>query len=76
VSDRYQERSSVKSRTEATMRGQGGPLLALVWRALESGTGSGNVLEAEGACPAYAVPGIDSAFPGIDRQHTPRGRPS
>ena len=59
----------MKSRTEATMRSQGSRVLPLVWRALESGTGSGNVLEADGACSVYA-------FPGIDRQHTPRGRPS
>ena len=51
-------------------------MLPLVWRALESGTGSGNLLEADGACSADALPVIDSAFPGIDRQHTPRGRPS
>ena len=59
----------MKSRTEATMRRQGSPVLPLVWRALESGTGSGNLLEADGACSVYA-------FPGIDRQHAPRGRPS
>jgi hypothetical protein len=59
----------MKSRTEATMRSQGSPVLPLFGRALESGTGSGNLLEADGACPVYA-------FPGIDRQHTPRGRPS
>ncbi len=51
------------------MRSQGSPVLPLVWRALESGTGSGNLLEADGACSIYA-------FPGIGRQHTPRGRPS
>jgi hypothetical protein len=51
------------------MRSQGSPVLPLVWRALESGTGSGNLLEADGACSVYA-------FPGIDRQHAPRGRPS
>jgi hypothetical protein len=66
----------MKSRTEATMRSQDSPLLPLVWRALESGTGSGNLLEADGACSAYALLSSDSAFPGIDRQHTPRGRPS
>ena len=66
----------MKARTETTMRRQDSSLLALVWRALESGTGSGNLLEADGTCPVYVLPGIDSAFPGIDRQHTPRGRPS
>jgi hypothetical protein len=58
------------------MRRQDSPLLPTVWRALESGVGSGKSLKANGACPAYALPGIDSTFPGIDRQHTPRGRPS
>ena len=58
------------------MRSQDSPLLPLVWRALESGTGSGNLLEADGACSAYALLSSDSAFPGIDRQYTPRGRPS
>jgi hypothetical protein len=66
----------MKSRTETTMQRQDSPLLPLVWRALESGTGSGNPLEADGACSVYALSGIDRAFPGIDRQHTPRGRPS
>ncbi len=51
------------------MRLQDSPLLPLVWRALESGIGSGSLLETDGACPDYA-------FPGIDRQQTPRGRPS
>jgi hypothetical protein len=51
------------------MRRQDSLLLPLVWRALESGIGSGHSLKANGACPVYA-------FPGIDRQHTPRGRPS
>ena len=64
------------SPTEVTMRCQDSQVLPLVWRALESGTGSDNLFEADGACPAYALPGIDRAFPGIDRQHTPRGRPS
>jgi hypothetical protein len=59
----------MKSRTETTMRGQDSPLLPLVWRAFESGTGSGNLLEPYGTCPVYA-------FPGIDRPHTPRGRSS
>jgi hypothetical protein len=66
----------MKARTEATMRSQASLPLPLVWRAHESGIGSGNSLKANGACPAYALPGIDSAFPGIDQQHTPRGRPS
>jgi len=51
------------------MRRQDSLPLARVWRALESGIGSGRALKANGACPVYA-------FPGIDRQHTPRGRPS
>jgi hypothetical protein len=59
----------MKSRTETTMRRQDSPLLPLVWHALESGTGSDNLVEADGACSVYS-------FPGIDRQHTPRGRPS
>jgi hypothetical protein len=59
----------MKSRTETTMRCQDSPLLPLVWRALESGSGSGNLPEADGARSVYA-------FPGTDRQHTPRGRPS
>jgi hypothetical protein len=58
------------------MRRQDSLLLPLVWRALESGVGLGKSPKANGACPAYALPGIDSAFPGIDQQHTPRGRPS
>ena len=60
----------MKSRTEATMRSQDSPLLPLVWRALESGIGSGSITpKANGACAVYA-------FPGTDRQHAPRGRPS
>jgi hypothetical protein len=66
----------MRSRTEAAVRRQDSPLLPTVWRALESGIGSGNSLKAIGACPAYSLPGIDSAFPGIDRQQTSRGRPS
>jgi hypothetical protein len=67
----------MKARTEATMRSQGTRVRPLVWRALESGTGcSGNLLEPDGACSVYALLTSDSAFPGIDRQHTPRGRPS
>lgn len=66
----------MRSRTETAIRRQDSLPLPLVWRALESGIGSGNSLKANGACFAYALPGIDSAFPGIDRQHTPRGRPS
>jgi hypothetical protein len=57
-------------KTEVTMRCQDSLLLPLAWRALESGIGSGSITpEANGACPG-------SAFPGTDRQHTPRGRPS
>ena len=60
----------MKPRTEVTMRYQDSHGLPLVWRALESGIGSGTITpEANGACPVYA-------FPGTDRQHTPRGRPS
>ena len=66
----------MKSRTETAMRRHDSLPLPLAWRAFEHGIGSGNSLKANGACPAYALPGIDSAFPGIDRQHTPRGRPS
>ena len=66
----------MRSRTETAMRRQDSLPLPLVWRALESGIGSGNSLKANGACPASALPGIDSGFLGIDRQHTPRGRPS
>ena len=51
------------------MRHQDSVLLALVGRALESGIASGHSLKANGHCPV-------SAFPGIDRQHTSRGRPS
>jgi hypothetical protein len=58
------------SRTEDTMRRQDSEVLPLVWRALESGIGSGSVtLKANGACPVYA-------FPGTYRLHNPRGRPS
>jgi len=57
-------------RTEVTMRRQDSQVLPLVWRALESGIGSGSLTpEANGACAVYA-------FPATDRQHTPRGRPS
>ena len=57
-------------RTEVTMRYQDSHLLPLVWRALGSGIGSGRITpKADGAGPVYA-------FPGTDRQHTPRGRPS
>ena len=66
----------MRSRTETAMRRQDSLALPLVWRAHESSIGLGNSLKANGACSAYALPGIDSAFPGIDRQHTPRGRPS
>jgi hypothetical protein len=59
----------MRSPTEATIRRQHSVLLPLVWRALESGRGSVDSLKPNGACPVYA-------FPGIDRQHTPRGRPS
>jgi hypothetical protein len=60
----------MKSRTEATMQRQDSLVLPLVWRALESGIGSGSITpKANGGCPVYA-------FPGTDRQHTPRGRPS
>ena len=60
----------MKSRTEVTMQRQDSLLLPLVWRALESGIGSGSITpKANGACPVHA-------FPGTDRQHTPRGRPS
>ena len=60
----------MKSRTEVTMQRQASLVLPLVWRALESGIGSGSITpEANGACPVYA-------FPGTDRQHTLRGRPS
>ena len=56
--------------TEVTMQRQASAVLPLVWRALESGIGSGNITpEANGACPVCA-------YPGTDRQHTPRGRPS
>ena len=49
---------------------QDSQVLPLVWRALESGIGSGSITpKANGACPVYA-------FPGTDRQHAPRGRPS
>ena len=51
------------------MRRQDSLLLPLVWRALESGIGSGHSLKVNGAWPVYALP-------GIDRQRTPRGRPS
>ena len=58
------------SRTEVTMPRQDSQVLPLVWRALESGIGSGSITpKANGACPVYA-------FPGTDRQHAPRGRPS
>ena len=58
------------SPTEVTMRCQDSQVLPLVWRALESGIGSGRLmLKAIGACAVYA-------FPGTDRQHAPRGRPS
>jgi hypothetical protein len=58
------------SPTEVTMRRQDSQVLPLVWRALESGIGSGSITpKADGACPVYA-------FPGTDRQHTLRGRPS
>ena len=58
------------SRTEVTMRRQDSWVLPLVWRALESGIGSGSITpKANGACAVYA-------FPGTDRQHAPRGRPS
>jgi hypothetical protein len=66
----------MKSRTETALRCQDSFLLPLVWRALESGIGSGRLLKANGPCPTDAFLGIDGAFPGIDRQHTPRGRPS
>lgn len=59
----------MRSPTEATRRRQDSLLLPLVWRALESGLASGHSLKANGHCPVHA-------FPGIDRQHTPRGRPS
>jgi len=60
----------MKSRTEVTMQRQDSIVLPLVWRALESGIGSGSITpKANGVCPVYA-------FPGTDRQHTPRGRPS
>jgi hypothetical protein len=56
-------------RTEVTMRRQNSRGLRLVWRALESGTGSGSISpKADMVCPAYAVAGLDSAFPGTDRQ--------
>lgn len=60
----------MKSRTEVTMQRQDSLVLPLVWRALESGIGSGSITsKANGACPVYALP-------GTNRQHTPRGRPS
>ena len=60
----------MKSRTEVTMQRQDSLVLRLVWRALESGIGSGSItLKANGACPVYA-------FRGADRLHAPRGRPS
>ena len=58
------------SRIEVTMRRQDSRVLLLVWRALESGIGSGSITpKANGACPVYA-------FPGTDRQQTPGGGPS
>jgi len=52
------------------MRHQDRHVLPLVWRALESGIGSGSITpKANGACPVYA-------FPGTDRQQTPGGGPS
>ena len=60
----------MKSRTEVTMQRRASLVLPLVWRALESGVGSGTITpKANGACPVYALS-------GTDRQHTPRGRPS
>ena len=60
----------MKSSAEVTMQRQDSLGLPLVWRALESGIGSGSITpKANGACPV-------SAFPGTDRQHAPRGRPS
>ncbi len=59
----------MKSRTEVAMQHQDSLALPLVLRALESGIGSGITPKANGACPVYA-------FPGTDRQHAPRGRPS
>ena len=57
-------------RTEVTMRHQDSLVLPLAWRALESGIGSGRITpKANAACPLYA-------FPGTDRPHSPRGRPS
>jgi len=58
------------SRPEATMRRQDSQPLPLVWRALESGIGSGKATpKANLACPVYA-------FAGTDRHETIRGRPS
>jgi hypothetical protein len=60
----------MKPRTEVTKQRQDSLVLPPVWRALESGIGSGSVTpNAEAACLAYA-------FPGMGRQHNPRGRPS
>ena len=52
------------------MRRQDSQVLPLVWRAFESGIGSGSMTpKGNGACPVYA-------FRGTDRLHAPRGRPS